>query len=150
VGTNRLNSIDTYRFLHNSDFSAFYITVIFPLLVIYVSDNPIVARAEDNPYGTPFKIESTAYCYGEITASGQAVREGIAAGRKEWMGLTAILYTDDNGKVGDIIGIYEILDTGGDERIKNGTCIDIYMLDYDDCREWGRKNVWIQIVDAKG
>ncbi|WP_342756782.1 hypothetical protein [Kineothrix sedimenti] len=127
----------------------FIITVVLPILCV-IYDKPLTAHAEDNPYGAPFKIESTAYCYGEITASGQAVREGIAAGRKEWIGLTAILYKDDNGKVGDFIGIYEILDTGGDERIKSGTCIDIYMPDYDDCREWGRKNVWVQLVDAVG
>lgn len=127
----------------------FIITVVLPILCI-IYDKPLVARAEDNPYGSPFKIESTAYCYGEITASGQAVREGIAAGRKDWIGLTAIVYTDDNGEVGELLGIYEILDTGGDYRIKEGKCIDIYMMDKQDCIEWGRRNVWIQLVDAKG
>ncbi|WMC91223.1 hypothetical protein [Kineothrix sp. MB12-C1] len=127
----------------------FIITVILPILCV-IYDKPLVARAEDNPYGTPFQIESTAYCYGEITASGQAVREGIAAGRKEWIGLTAIVYTDDSGEVGELIGIYEILDTGGDERIQDGRCIDIYIPDYKEAISYGRKTVWMQLVDAKG
>lgn len=127
----------------------FFITVVFPILCV-IYDKPLTAYAEDNPYGTPFQIESTAYCYGEITASGQAVREGIAAGRREWIGLTAILYEDDGGEIGELIGIYEILDTGGDERIKNGTCIDIYIPDYDAAIEYGRKSVFVQLVDAKG
>lgn len=127
----------------------FYITVVIPILKLFYGTG-MIAHAEDNPYGAPFRIESTAYCYGETTASGQPVRKGIAAARKEWMGLTAIMYADDNGKVGDLIGIYEILDSGGDERIKNGTCIDVYMPEEDACWEWGRRNVWVQIVDAKG
>ena len=127
----------------------FYIMVILPILMLFC-DTPIMAHAEDNPYGTPFQAESTAYCHGEITASGNPVREGIVAARKEWIGQTAILYVDDAGKIGELIGIYEILDTGGDERIKNGDCIDIYMQDRNKCLEWGRKKIWVQIVDAKG
>lgn len=107
-----------------------------------------MASAEEN--NEPFVIESTAYYEGEITASGRKVREGICAGRKEWLGLTCIVYEDDNGKMGDYIGIYEILDTGSDERIRNGRCIDFYMRSEDDCWEWGRRKVWIQLIDAKG
>lgn len=108
------------------------------------------AAAETVEGGSLFRIESTAYCYGEITASGQQVREGICAGKKEWIGLTCILYADDGGKPGDYIGIFEILDTGGDERIRDGRCIDLYMENKSDCIEWGRRNVWIQLVDARG
>lgn len=127
------------------------VPVLIMLLLSCLSGNTIfLCAAEDNPYGTPCRIESTAYCHGEVTASGHKVRECIAAGRREWIGQTAILYADDNGSIGELIGIYEVLDTGGDERIKDGSCIDIYMSDYAAAKEYGRRDVWVQIVDAKG
>lgn len=95
-------------------------------------------------------IEATAYCYGTTTASGKPVREGYAAMAKGYIGKTAIVYEDFDGKPGDLIGIYEIEDTGGDERIKEGRCIDIYIPDYDSCIEFGRQNVIVFIIDAKG
>ncbi len=103
-----------------------------------------------NPYGEPFRLECTAYYEGEVTASGQEVRTGICAGKREWLGLTCIVYADDGGKPGDYIGIYEILDTGGASRIREGKCIDIYMDGRDACLEWGIRDVWVQIVDADG
>lgn len=92
------------------------------------------------------KMESTAYCYGTITASGAHVRPGICAGKREWIGKTAVIYDREM----NLIGIYEILDTGGDGRIRNGKCLDVYLPDEQQCREYGRKTVWVQIVDAEG
>jgi 3D (Asp-Asp-Asp) domain-containing protein len=65
---------------------------------------------------------------------------------KEYMGKTAIVYTPDF----ELIGIYEVEDTGGDYRIKNGQCIDIYIPDYDSCIEFGRQDVIVYLMDAKG
>ena len=48
------------------------------------------------------------------------------------------------------IGTYEIEDTGGDERIVNGNCIDIYIPDYDAAIEFGRKDVVVYLIEAKG
>ncbi len=104
----------------------------------------------DNPYGEPFRLECTAYYEGEVTASGQEVREGICAGKREWLGLTCIMYEDDGGKPGACIGIYEMLDTGGEPRIKDGSCIDVYMPGREECLEWGRRTVWVQLVEAEG
>lgn len=108
------------------------------------------AAAAEEADGTLFQIESTAYYEGEVTASGQKVRKGICAGRKEWLGLTCIIYADDNGEPGDYIGIYEMLDTGSDSRIREGKCIDIYMPEKETCLEWGRRKVWVQLVEADG
>lgn len=103
------------------------------------------------PFTKPFLIESTAYCYGEITKDGSKVREGIAAAKEEWLGLTAILYdVEPDGSIGAMRGIYEIKDTGSDYRLKNGTCIDIYIPDEQEAKEYGRQQVYIQLVDAKG
>ena len=109
------------------------------------------SRAEQIYPLDPFLIESTAYCYGETTADGSKVHPGIVAARKEWLGLTAILYkVKPDGSIGEIIGLYEIKDTGGDYRIKNGTCIDIYIPDEDACIEYGRQQVYIQLIAAEG
>ena len=128
-------------------------------MIVY--DKPLTARAEGNPYGTPFPMYTTAYYYGDTTASGHPAREGICAVKREWMGLTAIVYADDNGKVGELLGIYECLDTGfggdadgdGIGSIEEGKVIDVYRPDYESCMEWmeltGGK-VFVQLVDAKG
>ncbi len=88
------------------------------------------AGKTDNPYGEPFRLECTAYYEGEVTASGQEVREGICAGKREWLGLTCIMYEDDGGKP--------------------GACIDVYMPGREECMEWGRRTVWVQLVEAEG
>lgn len=95
-------------------------------------------------------IEATAYCYGTTTASGKKVREGYAAMARGYLGKTAIVYEDMDGVPGDLIGIYEIEDTGGDYRIQEGRCIDIYIPDYDECVQFGRQNVIVFVIDAKG
>lgn len=106
-----------------------------------------------NPYPDAIEkhIEATAYCYGTTTCTGKPVREGYAAMSKRYLGMTAVVYTEDeNGQALDYIGTYEIEDTGGDERIKNGNCIDIYIPDYDKAVEFGRQNVVVYLIEAKG
>ena len=76
--------------------------------------------------------------------------EGIAAAKKEWIGLTAVVYIDDNGSIGDFIGMYEIKDTGQNEKIVSGNCIDIWMSVEKDCWNFGRKKVKVILYDAKG
>lgn len=106
-----------------------------------------------NPYPDAIRldIEATAYCYGTTTCTGKPVRVGYAAMAKEYIGMTAVVYeADENGEPLDYIGIYEIEDTGGDYRIKNGTCIDIYVPDYSEAISFGRKDVVVYLFDAKG
>lgn len=108
---------------------------------------------KNNPYPDAIEkhIEATAYCYGTTTCTGKKVREGYAAMSKRYLGMTAVVYeADDNGEPLDYIGTYEIEDTGGDERIKNGNCIDIYMESYSDAITFGRKQVVVYLIEAKG
>ena len=106
-----------------------------------------------NPYPDAIEkhIEATAYCYGTTTCTGKPVREGYAAMSKKYLGMTAVVYAEDeNGNPLDYIGTYEIEDTGGDYRIKNGNCIDIYIPDYDKAVEFGRQKVVVYLIEAKG
>lgn len=108
---------------------------------------------EFNPYPDSIVkyIEATAYCYGTTTCTGKPVREGFAAMSKRYLGMTAIVYeADADWEPLNYIGTYEIEDTGGDYRIKNGNCIDIYIPDYDAAIEFGRKQVVVYLIEAKG
>lgn len=102
-------------------------------------------EAEENKYGDPIPIELTAYCIDGTTASGKHTREGIVAGKKEWIGMTVILY-DENM---EYIGTYEVLDTGG-KKIRQGKVIDIWLPTYDECIQFGRQKGYYQLIDAKG
>lgn len=117
------------------------------------------AAAQEN---APFQMYTTAYCHGEITASGTPVRRGICAVKREWMGKTAIVYTcGRDGGIGELLGIYECLDTGfggdadgdGIGSIEEGKVIDIYFPTLEECRGWMEQTggkVYVQLVDAKG
>lgn len=96
-----------------------------------------------------FCVEATAYCTGATTATGCKVRQGIIAGKPEWFGKVAAVYECDNGNIGQFIGYYECLDTGG-EAIKNGKVIDIYNPSYEWCLQFGRQKVFIHLIDGEG
>lgn len=102
-----------------------------------------------------YVVESTAYhnpnnnfCY-----DGTVPVEGLTlAGKKEWVGKKVRLYEYDNGYAGKFIGNYEFHDTGfgndldgdGVGSIQNGSCIDIFMENYNDCIKYGRRMVVIE------
>lgn len=91
------------------------------------------------------EMKATAYCLQGQTASGEYTREGICAGRPEWIGKTIAVYYNDNGKIGDFLGYYEIKDTGA-EPIKKGYVIDIWMEDKESCKQFGTQNVYVLII----
>lgn len=113
--------------------------------------------ADDKPY--LMKAHATAYCLSGITASGAQTRRGICAAKKEWIGKTIVVYQRLPGdELGDMIGIYECLDTGGTKGIKTGKVVDVWQPDLEGCQEFMNKvyedeckgKVYIQIVDAVG
>lgn len=105
------------------------------------------------------RMHATAYCLHGTTASGSQTRKGIAAAQKKLIGKTAVVYQRLPGdKIGRIIGIYEIEDTGGTEGLINGSVIDIWCPDLDACQDFmntvyedGCKGkVFVQFIDAEG
>ena len=115
-------------------------------------------------YPKPKLIRCTVYTgyEGALTADGSKVKEGIVAGKKEWLGYTCLIYENNNGKIGNLIGIYEFKDTGagidtdGDgigDSIKKGKSIDVYRDSLDRCYEWIDQYgdfVFVQIVYGVG
>ncbi len=112
---------------------------------VLAADKPIVEVAPVQQL-----MEVTAYCYGTTRCDSGVVRIGTCAGKKDWYGKVAAIYLDDNGTPGEFLGYFEILDTGGDERIQNGTVLDIYIPDHDACIEFGRQKVIVSIIDGEG
>ena len=120
----------------------------------------MVASAAEKPH----KIRCTAYTAedDDITADGSEVREGIIAGKRDWLGKTAIIYSmEEDGSIGHQIGIFEFKDTGYGMKVKGsnkgtiqlGTSVDVYRNTLDRCYDWVGEYgdyVYIQIIDAEG
>lgn len=124
--------------------------IVIIVLVILVS---LKSKAATEP--ELIKMHTTAYCLPGTTCTGIAVRNGIcASGNKEFIGKTVILYQRlPNNSIGDIIGIYEVEDSGCSKNV-----IDVWCKDLDACQEYMNKvyedgcqgRVWVQVVDAEG
>ncbi len=134
--------------------------VISCLLVIGLLLFTVLSAKADE--GEPFKMYTTAYHHGEITASGVPVRRGICAVKREWMGLTAVVYAyNPDGSIGDLLGYWECLDTGfggdadgdGVGSIEAGKVIDMYFPTLEECQAWMEQTggkVYVQLVAAEG
>lgn len=96
------------------------------------------------------KMQATAYCLTGQRCDGGAARRGIASAAPKYYGMTAAVYINDGGQPGEFLGWYEILDTGGNEGIQNGTVLDIWMPTYEECIEFGRKDVLVVFVEGVG
>ena len=132
--------------------------LIIPLFLLL----SMPVRAEE--ITEPQLIRCTCYTASEgaITADGSKPIEGFIAGKREWLGYLCIMYENDNGKVGDLIGYFDFRDTGagidtdGDgkgDTIKNGKSVDVYRDSLEGCYEWVRQYgdyVFVKIIKAEG
>jgi len=140
---------------------------VFILLIVILWNTHTEANADEasqNPYGEPFQIRATCYTWtGNKCANGRYPVQGLTvAGKDEWLGKTAIIYSvTEDGTIGELIGIYEFMDTGygmdvsdSDKgTIELGKSIDVYQDTLSECWDWISEYgdyVYIQIVDAKG
>lgn len=111
------------------------------------ADNSNNTTTEDTSpeYISTFTMESTAYTGGTVTASGTVpVRDpnGIStiAVDSSVIPLGSLLYIDGYG--------YAIAaDTGG---AIHGNIIDLYLNSYDECINWGRQNVTVNLIAYPG
>lgn len=135
----------------------FYFSKVFlSILVISIYILRYEVKAEELKKGhvTVYTSKSDA-----ITSTGNKVREGICASSKEYEGKTIIIYQrmPDNS-VGDVLGIYECLDTGGTKGIKQGIVIDVWKPDNESKDEFINRSyendcdgkIWIQVLNSNG
>lgn len=108
----------------------------------------------------PKRMRVTCYTASEgaVTASESAVREGIVAASRKYMGYSVILYDEDM----NFVGFFEVKDTGagidtdGDgegDSIKKGLSIDVYRDTLDRCRAWIKEYgdyMYVQFVEGEG
>lgn len=93
------------------------------------------------------QMQATAYCINGTTATGTQTRVGVAASKPEWFGRKVAVYRKDkDGNPAEMIGEYTIEDTGG-KPIRNGSVIDLWFPTYDECIQFGRKNVFVYFLD---
>lgn len=125
---------------------------LIALLILSLWLLSISASAEDTGL---IKMRATAYKLQGVTASGQPVRYGVCAtGRSEWLGKTVVMYQRlPDGSVGELIGIYECLDTGCSQYV-----IDVWKPDLDECQAFMDRvyedgcngKVYIQLFECEG
>lgn len=123
--------------------------LVLPLLLLV--SMPVQAQE----YVDPKLLRCTVYTApeGAITADGSTPREGVVAGMSSWLDCACVIYENNDGKIGDLIGIYEVRDTGGAEWLKNGKAVDIYRDNLDRCNEWidtYGDYCYVQIIKAEG
>ncbi|MEW6730779.1 MAG: 3D domain-containing protein [Acidobacteriota bacterium] len=89
--------------------------------------------------GKIMRMEATAYCINNVTASGVRSKYGILAADPRFLPIGSIvrLYADE------YTGLYTVLDTG--EKIK-GRKIDIYLSNYQEACRFGRRKVRLEIL----
>lgn len=126
------------------------VSLLFVVLFV-----PAKAKADSiNPtdmIGTGmYKVSSTAYYGDEITSTGIKPIVGITvAGAKEWENCTVTINEcNEDGSVGAFVGYFIVQDTGygRDGDIRRGETIDIFMNTYDECMQYGRRDVYIQLI----
>jgi len=122
------------------------IWIIIGVMIFFIFATAVYANPQDDGF---IPMEATAYCSGTTCSTGVSVRVGIVASKPEWYGKVAMIYRNNNGELGEFIGYYEVLDTGS-ERIKNGEVIDIYNPSEPWCKQFGRQDVLVKLVDGDG
>lgn len=152
------------------------LVAVFVLAIVSILNTPICAKPCDevrlgqNEAQHDYTVEPvlnqircTCYIQKGTTASGQKVRKGIVAGRREWIGRTCALYSiSENGGVGEFIGYYEFLDTGAGidtdhdgkgDSIINGDSIDVWQPTIEDAKDFIKTYgdfVYMQFTEGEG
>lgn len=99
-------------------------------------------------------VKATAYCLDKnLTAMETKPRFGVVAGKREWLGKTCIAWFDDGDgqiKPHNYFGTFCFEDLGGSDAIKAGYVIDVWIEGYENAKQFGCKDLIIQIIESDG
>lgn len=108
----------------------------------YAARQAELQESEADPaVGTRLRFNASAYCTGDVTASGLPPRSGIAAADPELLPTGSVVQVSGLGPRYD--GVYTIMDTGG---IVRGRMIDLYMRNCDEAVRFGRHDVELFVL----
>jgi 3D (Asp-Asp-Asp) domain-containing protein len=91
--------------------------------------------------GARARFIATAYCKGEVTASGTPPQAGIAAADPDLLPLGSVIHID--GGLARYRGIYTVLDTGPKVQGKH---VDLYMWSCYEALDFGNRDVTITVL----
>ncbi len=108
----------------------------------YAARQAVFADSEGLPQaGTQFPFTATAYCKGETTASGVAVRSGVAASDPALLPVGTVVRIDTHNSRYD--GIWTIMDTG---PAIQGRTIDLYLWSCHEALAFGRRPIRLTVL----
>lgn len=90
--------------------------------------------------GARLRFSATAYCKGEVTASGVRPRTGVAAADPALLPVGSVIQVVDQQPY---TGIYTIMDTG---PLVQGRHIDLYMWSCNEALAFGRRAVDVTVL----
>jgi 3D (Asp-Asp-Asp) domain-containing protein len=102
---------------------------------------PQSIRPEYPTPGSSLLFSATAYCKGTTTASGIAVRSGIAAADPALLPIGSVVALDAGDASYD--GVYTVLDTG---PLIKGRKLDLYIWSCFEALRFGRRNVRVTVL----
>ena len=91
--------------------------------------------------GVAVRFNVTAYCKGEVTASGVKVRAGMAASDPKLLPIGSVIRVE--GVPPKYEGVYTVLDTGPEVQ---GRELDIYMWSCFEALDFGRRKAVITVI----
>jgi 3D (Asp-Asp-Asp) domain-containing protein len=89
------------------------------------------------------RFVATAYCKGQTTASGVAVRAGIAAADPKVLPLGSIIRLGGEAVDAKYHGVYSVLDTG---PLIKGRRLDLYIWSCYEALDFGRRGVEVTVL----
>jgi 3D (Asp-Asp-Asp) domain-containing protein len=107
----------------------------------YAARNAVFGETAALPSpGVRLRFTATAYCKGQITASGVAPRTGVAAADPALLPVGSVIQV---GAASPYAGIYTIMDTG---PAVQGRQIDIYMWSCTEAVRFGRRGIDVTVL----
>ena len=139
----------TARFFWRRAFPSLLLVSTFVLLYeSTVSDSRYAARQAEllegrlKPApGTRLQFKATAYCKGQTTASGVAVRSGVVAADENLLPVGSVIQADF--EMPEYNGVYTVMDTGPEVQ---GREVDVYMRSCFEALRFGRQDVHIVVL----
>lgn len=91
--------------------------------------------------GTRLLFKATAYCKGQTTASGVAVRSGLVAADESLLPVGSVIQADFD--MPEYNGVYTVMDTGPEVQ---GREVDVYIWSCFEALRFGRQDVHIVVL----